>query len=418
VSAAVFDEYPQVERPAGPWLDLPPAPVARPVHTAIARALFFRVVPRLAVQVELPDGRVVGGGGPGTPLMRIRSEAFFRRLGSDGLVGFGEAFMAGDWDADDPAAVLAPFAARMSTLVPAWMQRLRRFYVQHQPAREQNTTVGARRNVSRHYDLSNELFARFLDESMTYSCGLFEPDDTLEQAQLRKVDRLLDATGVGLGSRVLEIGTGWGALAVRAAQRGATVTTLTLSREQAVVARERAAAAGVSSRVDVQLRDYREASGRYDAIVSVEMIEAVGMEYWPTFFTTVERVLAPGGRIGIQAILLQHDRMLATRDQYTWIHKYVFPGGALPSLQAIDEIVRRETQLRIDGTFAFGVHYATTLRRWRERFDAHAAELEALGFDATFRRMWDFYLAYCEAGFATGYLDVAQLVLSHPGRPT
>jgi cyclopropane-fatty-acyl-phospholipid synthase len=463
VSAAAFEEYTTAERPAGPWLDLAPAPVTRPVHTAIAKALFLRVVPHLAVRVELPDGRVVGGGDADAPLMRVRSEAFFRRLGSDGLIGFGEAFMAGDWDADDPAAVLAPFAARMSTLVPAWMQRLRRFYVQHQPAREQNTKVGARRNVSRHYDLSNELFALFLDESMTYSSALFETGSvperktgsvperktgsvperktgsvperktgsvperktgsvperhaasTLEDAQRAKVERLLDATGVGLGSRVLEIGTGWGALAVRAAQRGATVTTLTLSREQAARARERAQAAGVSARVDVQLRDYREACGEYDAIVSVEMIEAVGMEYWPTFFTTVERVLAPGGRIGIQAIVLEHDRMLATRDQYTWIHKYVFPGGALPSLRAIDEIVRRDTQLRVDGTFSFGSHYAATLRCWRERFDAHAAEVAALGFDTTFRRMWDFYLAYCEAGFATGYLDVAQLVLSHRG---
>ncbi len=424
MSAAVFEEYTPAERPTGPWLDLPHAPVTRPVHTAIARTLFLRVVPHLAVRVELPDGRVIGGGDADAPLMRIRREAFFRRLGSDGLIGFGEAFMAGDWDAEDPAAVLAPFAARMSTLVPAWMQRLRHFYVQHQPAREQNTKSGAERNISRHYDLSNELFALFLDETMTYSSGLFETGsvtdryeaaESLEDAQIRKVDRLLDATGVGLGTRLLEIGTGWGSLAVRAAQRGATVTTLTLSREQAALARERAAAAGVSSRVDVQLRDYREASGRYDAIVSVEMIEAVGMEYWPTFFTTVEGVLAPGGRIGIQAIVLQHDRMLATRDQYTWIHKYVFPGGALPSLRAIDEIVRRDTGLRVDGTFSFGAHYATTLRHWRERFDAHAAEVDDLGFDATFRRMWDFYLAYCEAGFATGYLDVAQLVLSHPG---
>ena len=424
MSAVAFEEYTQAERPSGPWLDLAPAPVARPVHTAIAKALFLRVVPRLAVRVELPDGRVIGGGDRDAPLMLVRREAFFRRLGSDGLIGFGEAFMAGDWDADDPAEVLAPFAARMSTLVPTWMQRLRYFYVQHQPAREQNTKVGAQRNIARHYDLSNELFALFLDESMTYSSGLFEagsaPErngtgESLEDAQVRKVDRLLDATGVGLGTRVLEIGTGWGSLAVRAAQRGATVTTLTLSREQAALARERADAAGVSSRVDVQVRDYREADGQYDAVVSVEMIEAVGMEYWPTFFTTVEQVLAPGGRIGIQAIVLQHDRMLATRDQYTWIHKYVFPGGALPSLRALDEIVRRDTDLRVEGTFAFGAHYAKTLRQWRERFDAHAREVDALGFDAAFRRMWDFYLAYCEAGFATGYLDVAQLVLSHPG---
>jgi cyclopropane-fatty-acyl-phospholipid synthase len=412
MSAAAFEQYEHYDhRPQlGPWTDLQRAPV-RPVHAAIARALFLRVIPHLAVRVQLPDGRVVGGGGPDAPLMRVRRDAFFQRTGSGGLIGFGEAYMAGDWDADDPAAVLAPFAARMSSLVPAWMQRLRHFYVHHQPAREQNTRAGARRNIARHYDLSNDLFALFLDESLTYSSALFEPGDSLERAQLRKVDRLLDATGVGLGTRLLEIGTGWGTLAVRAAQRGANVTTLTLSREQAELARERAAAAGVGSRVDVQLRDYRETEGRYDAVISVEMIEAVGMGYWPTFFSTLERSLAPNGRIGLQAIVMEHDRMLATCDQYTWIHKYVFPGGALLSLRAIDDVVQRTTRLRVDDRFTFGADYATTLHCWRDRFDARADEVEALGFDAAFRRMWDFYLAYCEAGFATGYLDVAQLVL-------
>jgi cyclopropane-fatty-acyl-phospholipid synthase len=398
-----------------PWDALGPAPHHKPVHTAIARALFHRVVPSLAVRVALPDGRVIGGGGPGAPLMRIRSDNFFRRLGADGLIGFGEAFMAGDWDADDPAAVLTPFAARMNTLVPAWMQRLRHLYVRHQPSAERNTKAGARANIHRHYDLSNDLFELFLDETMSYSCARFDPsapDDSLADAQRRKIDTLLDATGVGLGSQVLEIGTGWGELAVRAAQRGATVTTLTLSEEQAAAARERVQRAGVARRVDVQLRDYRDADGRYDAIVSVEMIEAVGAEYWPAYFTTLERALAPRGRIGVQAILLAHDRMLATLDQYTWISKYIFPGGALPSLRAIEETVRDHTALSVATVDAFGADYARTLRAWRERFDAHAREVDALGFDATFRRMWDFYLAYCEAGFATGYLDVAQIVLT------
>jgi len=297
------------------------------------------------------------------------------------------------------------------------MQRLRHFYVRHQPHAERNTKSGARDNVSRHYDLSNELFALFLDETMTYSSARFGSsdllaDESLADAQRRKIDALLDATGVGLGTKVLEIGTGWGALAVRAAQRGATVTTLTLSEEQAALARERVQRAGVAGRVDVQLRDYRDVEGRYDAIVSVEMIEAVGHEYWATYFATLDRALAPGGKIGVQAILLAHDRMLATLDQYTWISKYIFPGGALPSLRAIEEIVRDHTDLQVDGVEAFGADYARTLRAWRERFDAHAREVDHLGFDATFRRMWDFYLAYCEAGFACGYLDVAQIVLT------
>ena len=399
--------------PRGPWRDLGPAPYHKPVHTAIARTLFHRVVPTLAVRVEMPDGRVLGAGGPDAPFMRVRNDDFFRRLGRDGLIGFGEAFMAGDWDADDPAAVLTPFAARMDRLVPVWMQRLRHYYVRHQPKGERNTRTGARANIQRHYDLSNELFALFLDETMTYSCAWFgAPDESLADGQRRKVDTLLDATGVGLGSRVLEIGTGWGTLAVRAAQRGATVTTLTLSEEQAVVARERAQRAGVAGRVDVQVRDYRDVEGRYDAIVSVEMIEAVGAEYWSTYFRTLDRALAPGGKVGVQAILLEHERMLATLDQYTWISKYIFPGGALPSLRAIEEIVRDDTGLRVEVVDAFGADYARTLRLWRQRFDAHAREVDALGFDATFRRMWDFYLAYCEAGFATGYLDVVQIVLS------
>jgi cyclopropane-fatty-acyl-phospholipid synthase len=404
--------YAPLDPPRGPWQELGLAPQHTPIHTAIARALFRRAVLTLAVRVELPDGRIVGGGGPDAPVMRVRSDDFFRRLGADGLIGFGEAYMAGDWDADDPGAVLAPFAARTATLVPAWMQRMRRFYVRHQPARQRNTKEGARQNVQRHYDLSNDLFALFLDETMTYSCARFGSDDSLADAQRRKVDTLLDATQVGVGTRLLEIGTGWGVLAVRAAQRGATVTTLTLSRGQAVVARERAQRAGVASRVDVQVRDYREVAGTYDAILSVEMIEAVGLEYWPTYFLTLDRALAPRGRIGLQAILLEHDRMLATRYQHTWISKYIFPGGALPSLRAIEEIVRDQTGLAVDSVTAFGHDYARTLRAWRERFDAHAAEVDALGFNATFRRMWDFYLAYCEAGFATGYLDVAQIILS------
>ena len=412
MTAAVHERQP-APAPRGPWTALGPAP-DRPIHTAIARALFRRAVRNMPLRAVLPDGIVLGAGDLDSPVMHVRSDDFFRRTGALGLVGFGEAFMAGDWDADDPAAVLVPFAHRLTVLVPEWMQRLRRFYVQHQPRHERNTLVGARRNIARHYDLSNDLFALFLDESMTYSSAWFEPGDTLEQAQSRKIDRLLDATGVGLGTRLLEIGTGWGALAIRAAQRGATVTTITLSTEQAALARCRAEAAGVAGRVDIRICDYREIDGEYDAVVSVEMIEAVGEQYWPAYFSSLERVLAPGGRVGIQAILLEHDRLLATRDQYTWIHKYIFPGGALPSLEAIDHVVSHHTGLRVVETTAFGQRYATTLREWRTRFDAHACEIAALGFDERFHRMWDFYLAYCEAGFATGYLGVAQLVLSRP----
>jgi len=399
----------------GPWRDLPPAP-HRPVHARIARALLHRAVNRLPVRVELPDGSTTGAGASPDPLIRIRDDAFFHRVGSQGLIGFGESYMARDWDTDDIEGALRPLVENALTLVPQWMQRLKRFYVQHLPSNEANTVHGARRNIARHYDLSNELFALFLDETMTYSSALFGPDDSLAEAQTRKIDRLLDATGVALGTRLLEIGSGWGALAIRAAGRGARVTTLTLSREQQQLARRRIAAAGLSDRVDVQLRDYRQVEGQYDAIVSVEMIEAVGAQYWPTFFRVLDRALAPGGSVGLQAIVLGHDRMLATRDQYTWVHKYIFPGGALPSIPAIDEIARTHTGLHITDQHAFGADYARTLGQWRARFDARADDVEAMGFDATFRRMWEFYLAYSQAGFATEYLDVVQLRLArHEG---
>ncbi len=410
MSVARNDPY--VSRPTveGPWTDLPPVPHT-PVRAAIARTMFRKAVGRLDLRVELPDGSTVGGGGADAPRMRIRRDAFFHRVGADALIGFGEAYVAGDWDADDPGRAMRPFAAAAATLIPRWMQRLRALYVPRKPRSEENTLQGSRQNISRHYDLSNDLFAEFLDDSMAYSSAIFGPDDTLEAAQARKTERLLDVTGVGLGTRLLEIGTGWGALAIRAAQRGATVTTVTLSAEQQALARERIRDAGMQDRVDVQLRDYRDVTGTFDAIVSVEMIEAVGERYWPTYFSTLDRLLAPGGRVGIQAIVTQHDRMLAARGDYTFVHKYIFPGGALPSLRAIDETTRVHTALRVEQTFAFGPDYARTLRIWRERFDARAHAVDALGFDERFRRMWDFYLAYAEAGFAGGYLDVVQIVL-------
>jgi cyclopropane-fatty-acyl-phospholipid synthase len=284
-------------------------------------------------------------------------------------------------------------------------------------SQEENTKDGSRRNIHRHYDLSNEMFAEFLDPSLTYSCALFDQLDPApaqadhEAAQHAKIDAVLDAAGVTEGSRVLEIGTGWGSLAVRAAKRGAQVVSLTISAQQAELARERIAAAGVADRVEVVLRDYRDEQGQYDAVVSVEMIEAVGEKYWPTYFSTIDRVLAPGGRVAIQAILLEHHRMLATRNTYSWIHKYIFPGGLLPSVTAIEHVLGRHTSLRLSQAHHIGPHYAHTLRLWRERFLDNWTAVEALGFDETFRRMWEYYLAYCEAGFASGYLDDAILTM-------
>jgi cyclopropane-fatty-acyl-phospholipid synthase len=216
---------------------------------------------------------------------------------------------------------------------------------------------------------------------------------------------------------VLEIGTGWGELAIRAARRGAIVHSITLSTEQRDLAEKRIATAGLADRVTVQLLDYRALPDdtTYDVVLSVEMIEAVGYDFWTDYFAILDRVTSPGGRVGIQAITMPHDRMLATRRTYTWINKYIFPGGFLPSVEAIEQITARHTRLRVTDRLAFGSHYAETLRQWDERFLAARERVLALGFDETFVRMWHFYLEYSRAGFASGYIDVNQLVLAREG---
>ncbi|HZD97127.1 MAG TPA: cyclopropane-fatty-acyl-phospholipid synthase family protein [Micromonosporaceae bacterium] len=407
----------------------------------LARAVIGRVTRRLPIQIQLPDGGRMPCGRTdvdGEPVLVLhRPDAFYRRVAAGGLIGFGEAYQAGDWDCADLVGLISAFADGVETIVPQGFHWLRHVHGPRFPRSDDNTVAGSRRNVRRHYDLSNELFALFLDPSMLYSSALFTAAGTapagpamvagdpgrplladLTEAQHRKVDRLLDLAGVRTGSRVLEIGTGWGELAIRAAERGAHVHTVTVSEQQAALARERAAAAGVADRIDVRLCDYREierGEAGYDAVLSVEMIEAVGEKYWPTYFRTLDRLLANGGRIGLQAITMRHDRMVAARHSYTWMHKYVFPGGLIPSVRAIEAHVARHTSLHVAERLDFGQHYAQTLRLWRERFAERAAEVGRLGFDETFRRTWRLYLAYSEAGFHTGYLDVCQLALARAG---
>ncbi len=313
------------------------------------------------------------------------------------------------------------FAAHADDLIPPRLQRMRTLALRRPPAADQQTRDGARRNIGRHYDLSNELFALFLDETMTYSSAQFatQPDGTplaadhlLADGQRRKIDGLLDRAGVGPGGRLLEVGTGWGELAIRAAQRGASVVTVTISREQQALAARRVAEAGLAGRVRVELRDYRDLEGTFDAICSCEMVEAVGERYWDAYFTALDQHLAPGGRIGLQTITMPHDRMLATRRTYTWIQKYIFPGGLLPSVTAIQDSLARSTRLRVTARIDFGPHYAETLKIWRDRFQARADEVARLGFDDVFARMWTFYLCYSEAGFRSGYIGVSQLTLA------
>jgi cyclopropane-fatty-acyl-phospholipid synthase len=410
---------------AARWPDVAVVPRCSRARVAVTRALVRRAVARLPLRVRLltpqhSTGETLGLGGP--LLTVTHPDAFFRRLGTNGLIGFGESYMAGEWDSPDPTGVLTVLAEHVDRLFPESVQRLRGLWAPRKPAAQLNTPEGSRSNIQQHYDLSNDLFALFLDKTLTYSSAVFQsfPADftRLPDAQHRKIDRLLDLAEVGPGTRLLEIGTGWGELAIRAAGRGAEVVSLTLSAEQRTLAMERIREAGHQDRATVLLADYREATGSYDAVVSVEMVEAVGAEYWPAYFTALDRLLAPGGRVALQAITMADHRLLATQDTYTWIHKYIFPGGLIPSVEALTRTAEKHTGLRLTRCDGYGAHYAETLRLWRERFEAHAQDVEALGFDATFRRMWTLYLAYCEAGFLARYLDVQQIQLTREGGRT
>lgn len=404
------------------WAQIAGAPRG-PVSAAqgrIARALLRRAVRQLPIRLQHPDGSVLGAADPTLPTMTLdRPEALFRRVGRYGLIGFGESYMAGDWTSNNLPALLTEFASSVDVLIPPALQRLRPLAVVRHPRSMHNSPAQSRRNIADHYDLSNALFAEFLDETMTYSSALFgdsRPDwHGLADGQRAKIDRLLDTARVSTGSRVLEIGTGWGELAVRAAVRGAHVHSITLSSEQLAFARRRAAEAGVADRVHIELRDYRDVDGQYDAVVSVEMIEAVGYHFWPTFFETLDKLVLPGGRVALQAITMPHDRMLASRNTYTWIQKYIFPGGLLPSVEAVIGITERSTRLRTVDMLSLQHDYAETLRLWRERFLNRSAALAELGFDDTFQRMWELYLAYSEAGFRSGYLDVYQWTFAPTG---
>lgn len=382
------------------------------IRASVAEQLLRRIAPKVDVKVVLPDGAVLGPNKSNLPTLQIHDQNFFNRLGNDLKIGLGESFMAKEWDATpDLAQALTPYAEKLLHIVPGWMRTFRKFFEPFQPKHEENNPEGAKSNISRHYDLSNDLFALFLDETMTYSSANFADDkitfSNLAKAQIRKIEGILDFAGVKPGMEILEIGTGWGQLAIQAALRGAKVHTITLSKEQKALADQRIARSGVSNLVNVEIRDYRDLDRQYDAVVSVEMIEAVGEKYWPTYFAAISDHLKPGGRFGLQAITMPHDRLLASKHAYTWIHKYIFPGGIIPSREVIDQFTK--PTLKLVDSRALGIDYANTLKLWREKFMENRQQVSALGFDEEFERMWQYYLAYSEAGFRSGHLNVWQL---------
>ena len=394
------------------------------IRAAIAKVILRVVVRKVPVEIRHPDGSTIApAGGRDLPVIElVKPDDFFIRLAEHPKIGVGEAYMAGEWRTGpntDLAEALYPFAANIKTAVPPILNKLRRIVDRPIPGTQRNSLIGSKRNIEAHYDLSNDLFEAFLDPTMSYSSAIFDAeqpfaDQDLKTAQLRKIHSILDLANVTAGTSVLEIGTGWGALAIEAARRGAHVTTVTLSNEQAQLAQERGDAAGLSDQIDIRIQDYREVTGTFDSVVSVEMIEAVGEEYWPTYFEALDRLTALGGTIAIQAITMSHDRYLATRHSYGWIQKHIFPGGLIPSMEAIFKTTEEHCEIRVDRMFAFGKHYAETLRRWRTQFNNSWSAISTHGFDELFRRKWEFYLAYCEAGFDSGYLDVVQIRLTRP----
>ncbi len=346
--------------------------------------------------------------------IRFRDDAALVHMLLHGETGGGEAYMDGGWSSPDLPALLELAALNREALslsagwwrVPARVQRT----LAHRGRR--NTPGGSRRNIAAHYDLGNDFYRLFLDETLTYSCAVFEsPDQPLADAQRNKYRLIAQGAGLAPGTRVLEIGSGWGGFALYAAgELGCRVTTITLSREQVELARERVRESGLQDRVDVELRDYREITGRYDAIVSIEMLEAVGAEYYPTFFRVCDEALVPGGRLSLQTIAMRHDAYEPQRRGANWIQQYIFPGGLLPSLSAIEEAVGG-TGLLFSSVRDIREHYVLTLRAWRTRFLENADQVRAIGFDERFIRMWEYYLSISEAGFAIGLSQDYQIVL-------
>ena len=383
----------------------------------LLRALRGIVAGRL--ELTLPGGvcrREGAAPGPRAALSVTRPSRLLARLLARGDLGFAEAYVAGDWDSPDPEAVLRLAAVNEPALGRAGrgmalLQAADRLL--HRTRR--NDRRGSRRNIAFHYDLGNAFYRLWLDPGMSYSAACFAaPDEPLEEAQARKNAHMLDLLEARAGDRVLEIGCGWGGLALAAARRGLRVTGITLSREQLAHAREQVRAAGLQDRVELRLQDYREVDETFDHVVSVEMFEAVGEAYWPEFFARVHQLLRPGGRAAMQVITIDEAVFPSYRRGTDFIQRYIFPGGMLPSVTAF-QAHAAAAGLRTVRASRDGRGYAETLRRWRDAFERRLPELEALGFDARFQRLWRYYLCYCEAGFELGRIDLLRTALHKPG---
>jgi cyclopropane-fatty-acyl-phospholipid synthase len=405
----------------------PPAALAGPLsgpwrepRLAILNALATRLrvgrVSIVAPEGERIEARGENAGPEGT--LVLHGWSALRRLVTGGAIGFAEAYMDGAWSSPDLAALLEVAAVNLDALgEQSRGAGLLRVLNRLRHRLRDNSRRGSRRNIAAHYDLGNAFYRLWLDAGLAYSSALYRrPGDTLEAAQAAKADRIVELMGLAGGERVLEIGCGWGGLALRLGRAGVDrVTAITLSREQLSHATQAIEAAGLADRVDLHLLDYRDIGGSYDRIASIEMVEAVGEAHWPAYFAVLRDRLAAGGVAVLQAITVADQRFAAYRRGTDFIQRYIFPGGMLPSPSKLREQVER-AGLVLDHAETFGVSYALTLAEWQRRFQAAWPAIAALGFGPRFKRMWEYYLAYCEAGFRAGSVDVGLYRVRKPAR--
>lgn len=399
-----------------------PAVIASQRETSAAMKAVLFILLKLrdgAVTMRLPNGTALtfgDGAGPNVE-MTVLDQAFAQRVFKDGDIGFADSFIAGEWETPHLADLLCFFADNAERLGRIFKGNpiARAFHWARHLTRA-NTREGSRRNIHEHYDLGNAFYAAWLDPTMTYSAARFETGAAdLTEAQHAKYHALARHLELKPGDRVLEIGCGWGGFAeIAAGEYGARVTGLTISAEQLKFAKARIEKAGLCGQVDLKLLDYRDVTGAYDKVASIEMFEAVGEQYWPAYFQKIASVLKPGGRAALQVITMRDDLFASYRQRVDFIQRYVFPGGMLPSQARLREEINA-AGLCYEASEAFGQDYARTLAQWAVRFSARwDDDIRPLGFDEPFRRLWLFYLAYCEAGFRTGRTDVVQVALTKP----
>ena len=410
---------------------LGPLPATHPPADRLTRVLRSGTLRQLAAlrhgHLTLEDsGGISQFGCREAPLharVQVRDAAFYRQLALRGSVGAAEAYMEGWWDSDDLVTLVRILVANRELLdgLEGGAARLAGWALHAAHALRRNTRAGSRRNIAAHYDLGNEFFALFLSPDLMYSAALWESDtDTLERASERKLARICARLQLNAGDHVLEIGSGWGGFALYAAARhGCRVTTTTISREQQRLALERVAQAGLEGRVTVLLEDYRALSDQYDKLVSIEMIEAIGAQFLPTYFGKIRQLLKPAGLALLQAITIEDHRYHKALHSVDFIKRYVFPGSFIPSIQAMLAAKTQASDLALVHLEDFGLSYAATLAAWRAAFLARADAVRAQGFDERFLRMWNFYLAYCEGGFRERSIGVAHMLFARPGyRPS